>query len=240
MIHQMRLSVVVVALGTFPSPRSHPIRAHPQSDSAWVLPVFLPSPCHEASGEVDGVTDRGVTAQKVLRDFQRFLVEALDFLFEMARKVLRSADQFSEPFPLSLLPLYPSPRSSWFPVSYCCQKQAYFSIWMSSSLPMRLVLMVASVGKNPTMIRVTLSCGRALWRLPNKPKQMGKKIPMTLRELPSFPCLLGDVLVFVASGFSRTKKFWAGYPCGLVGPYHAILRFYRCDTPYRGILFQRG
>ena len=38
----------------------------------------------------------------------------------------------------------------------------YFSIRMSSSLPNCLILMVASVVKSPTMIRVTLLCGRAL------------------------------------------------------------------------------
>ena len=27
-------------------------------------------------------------------------------------------------------------------------------------------------------------------------------------------------------------------PTGLVGPYRAILRYYRCDTPYRAILFK--
>ena len=61
------------------------------------------------------VTDRGVAAQKVLRGFQRFsevfrdFQRFLDFLFEMVKKVLRSAEQFSEPLLLSPLPLYPAP-----------------------------------------------------------------------------------------------------------------------------------
>ena len=51
-----------------------------------------------------------------------------------------------------------------------CQKHVCFSIRMSSSLLKCSLLMVASVVKNPTMIRVTLLCGRALsgwalWRL---------------------------------------------------------------------------
>ena len=59
-----------------------------------------------------GVTDRGVTALKVLRGFRRFsrgffLLEE-DFLFETAKKVLRSAEKFSEPFPLFPLPLHSS------------------------------------------------------------------------------------------------------------------------------------
>ena len=31
-----------------------------------------------------------------------------------------------------------------------------------------------------------------------------------------------------------------GLPHNLVAPYRAILRYYRCDTPYRAILFQGG
>ena len=45
---------------------------------------------------------------------------------------------------------------------YHCQKHLYFSIRMSSSLLKCLILMVASVVKNPTMIWVTLLSGRAL------------------------------------------------------------------------------
>ena len=50
------------------------------------------------------------------------------------------------------------------------KKAASFSIRMSSSPLKWLLLVVASVVKNPTMIRVTLLCGRALsgralWRL---------------------------------------------------------------------------
>ena len=69
-----------------------------------------------------GVTDRGVTAPKsserfseIFRGFQRFLES--DFLFKMVKKVLRSAEKFSEPFPLSPLPLYPSPIQA--PLNTC-------------------------------------------------------------------------------------------------------------------------
>ena len=52
-----------------------------------------------------GVTDRGATALKVLRDFQRFS-EAFRIrsLFKKVEKVLRSAEKFSKPLPLH----YPS------------------------------------------------------------------------------------------------------------------------------------
>ena len=67
--------------------------------------LYAPPPLYSQRGR--GVTGRGVTAKKVLRGFQRF--SESDFLFKMLKKVLRSAEKFSEPFPLSPLPLYPSP-----------------------------------------------------------------------------------------------------------------------------------
>ena len=51
--------------------------------------------------------------------------------------------------------------SSCLAVSGRCQKHSCFSIRMSSSLLRCLLLMVVSVERNPTMIRVTLLCGRA-------------------------------------------------------------------------------
>ena len=53
---------------------------------------------------------------------------------------------------LSFLPF--CPQSSCSAVSYRCQSYVCFSFRISS--------MVASVVKNPTMIRVTIFCGRAL------------------------------------------------------------------------------
>ena len=47
---------------------------------------------------------------EIFRGFQRFL--DLDFLFEMVKKALRSAEKFSERVPLSPLPVYLSARSA--------------------------------------------------------------------------------------------------------------------------------
>ena len=84
-------------------------------------------------------------------------------------------------------------------VSNRCRKHVFFSVRVSSSLLKCLLLMVASVAKNPTMIRVTLLCGRvlsgqALWRLlealevyNRRPSDVGLA-PMRLEALPLHPC----------------------------------------------------
>ena len=51
-----------------------------------------------------------------------------------------------------------APWSSCLAVSNRCPTHMCFSIRMSSSLPKCLIWMVASVVKNPTMVRVTLCC----------------------------------------------------------------------------------
>ena len=66
---------------------------------------------------------------------------------------------------------FPPPHeAAVWPSTTIAKKNIRFSIRMSSSLLKCLILMVASVVKNPTMIRVTALCGwalseRALWHL---------------------------------------------------------------------------
>ena len=86
-----------------------------------------------------------------------------------------SACSFSSPSP---------PFRSCLAVSDRCQNLVCFSIRMTFSLLECLLLVVASVVKNPTMIRVTRLCGRALferalWRPRCDARDVGHSVQVT-------------------------------------------------------------